>query len=656
MLEWLGLGEGSSDGRGIMHGMCAINGFNWSDTELGARMNAVTAHRGPDGTAVYVDKGVTLGHNRLSIIDLSESASQPMHSADGRYTITYNGELYNYLDIKKEVGDYPYKSKSDTEVILAAYSKWGSGMLEKFNGIFALAIWDKEKGELFLARDQMGVKPLYYYYAPATSKEPPKFIFSSEIKGILEHKLERRLNLTAFNHYLRLLYVPEPFTLFDGVNKLPQAHSAILNSSGLKLTRYWNKDLETPIPEEVDRRATFESLRSMELYSKITKAVERQLASDRPLGVYLSGGIDSSSVLASMKKFRDSIDTFSVGFDLEEGEQEEKFNADFNLARQVAKHFNTNHHELTIKSDQVVDLLKQAIWHMDEPVVNATIIPMMALSEFAKNKVDVVLGGDGGDELFGGYERYQLSYRASSYRLTVPNFIRSWLNKFPKLAKLNTNEGVDRYALFMFQKEDVISRVINSTYDNKTITREYFVSKYFPEKDYRTERDSFEELFMRVDRRTWLVDEDLNRGDKLSMAHGLELRVPMLDRDVVEYSATIPARAKIFIAGLNLSATKIPGKGILKAAFAEDLPSFLFGQPKRGFYSPVAKWLRRPEVYNLAKEAFTPEYYPPSADLFNWDEINVMLEEHYDKSKYHANILWLVLSFQLWAKMFKIEV
>ncbi|HEY9582921.1 MAG TPA: asparagine synthase (glutamine-hydrolyzing) [Candidatus Paceibacterota bacterium] len=584
--------------------MCAVNGFSWSDRGLGIRMNKATAHRGPDATGVFIEEGVTLGHNRLSIIDLSDVAAQPMTDSSGRFVIIYNGELYNFKDIKKELSGYVFKSQSDTEVILAAYQKWGSKMLEKFNGIFAFAIWDRRKQELFLARDQMGVKPLYYY------QENNKLIFSSEIKAILEHDVRRKLNIDAFNHYMRLLYVPEPFTLFDGINKFPQAHYGIYKDGQLTLTKYWH--LEARPPSEK---------RPEELREKVGKAVERQLVSDRPLGLYLSGGIDSSAVLASMSAVRNDIDTFSVGFELDGNEQSEKFNADFELARRTAKYFGTRHHEVFVKSADLIETLEQALWQLDEPIVNSTVIPQLILSHFTKEYATVVLTGDGGDELFGGYPRY-LKSRILDY--------------FP--ISISVEKRILR---FMSQKDNILSRVISPNYFKQEITRDYF------KKNFEKCDGNITEALMRIDRQSWLVDEALSRTDKLNMAHGVEARVPFLDRELVEYSATIPINQKV-----SLFNTKI----ILKEAFKKDLPDFLFNQPKRGFFSPSAKWLRRPDFLVFTKSVLSPTFNSNTEELFNWSNIAKMFDEHITKRGYFANPLWAILAFQLWAKKYRVEL
>lgn len=607
--------------------MCSISGFNFKNEGLVVKMNATVAHRGPDGAGVFVDEGVSFGHNRLSILDLSNAADQPMKSVDGRYVIVFNGEIYNYENIKKELSEYSFKTKGDTEVILAAYIKWGKKSISKLNGVFALAIWDTKNKELILARDQTGVKPLYYFF------DGTKFIFSSEIKAILEHNIPRKLSHTAFAHYMRLLYVPSPLTMFDGINKMPAKTIATLKGNNLIMEEY---DMEGSSTDSVSQNK--KSIGPAQVKQTIESAVKSQLISDRPLGIYLSGGIDSSVILSSVSKVRGNIDTFSIGFDLETGEEEEKFNKDFNLAKKTAKHFGAKHHEVFVESKDVVDLFEKCIWHLDEPISNPTMIPMFKLSEYTKGFVDVVLGGDGGDELFGGYERYRLSLISSYYR-RLPEQFRNIFSR-SRLNKFNTEAGLDRFAQFMFQKDAILNRVLTNRADNST-------DQFFKDKFFATVSEPFEVQFMEIDRQTWLIDESLMRTDKMSMAHGVEARVPFLDNTVIELASNISLDRKI---------TFGQTKKILKQAFSDDLPGYLFNQPKRGWFSPGAKWLRRQNVAAFAKYALSANYYMPTKNLFNWKEIAKIIQDHEAKREYNFTIIWALLTFQVWAKQYSIEI
>lgn len=601
------------------------------DRELILRMNSANRHRGPDADGFFTEDGISLGSNRLKIIDLSDKAAQPMKSFDEREVIVFNGEIYNFKELKDELEDfYPFKSESDTEMILAAYRKWGADCVKKFNGIFALALWDRAERKIFMARDHAGVKPLYYYFKDG------KFIFSSEIKSILESNIPRRLNMEAFNHYLRVLYVPEPFTMFEGVYKFPQASRGFFKDGKLFVEKYWS--LEPGNYLDMSKARVEEELRN-----RMGEAVKAQLISDRPLGLYLSGGIDSSVLLYNMAKLRGTIDTFSAGFDLKESEQREKFNADFNLAKKTADFFGSTHHEVMLKSGEVFDFLEKAVWHMDEPISNPTAVSMLKLSEFSKKRVDVVLSGDGGDELFGGYERYRLSFLADLFQKLPPVF-RSAVALSQNLRKLNTPAGVERFILFMFQKDDILKRAVSADILDRDISKSFFVEKYFSRA---SEKLKFSEILMNTDRQTWLVDFALMLGDKMSMASGVEARVPFLDKNLVEFASKIPIEYKVSLFNT---------KKILKSAYKGRIPDFLLNQPKRGWFSPGAKWLRVDEIRGKAGEALSKDYYSETRGIFNWPELETVFDGHVSGKDYNLTMLWAILTFQIWARSYNIRV
>ncbi|HEY4499667.1 MAG TPA: asparagine synthase (glutamine-hydrolyzing) [Candidatus Paceibacterota bacterium] len=611
--------------------MCAINGFNFKNESLIRKMNQATAHRGPDGTGVFLDGQISFGHNRLSILDTSDRAAQPMKSNDGNEIIIFNGEIYNFRELRKKLeASYQFKTTSDTEVIIAAYQKWGKECVKYFNGMFAFALWDEKKQELFLARDPIGIKPLYYFW------DGKKFIFSSEIKAILETGVPRQLNKKALEHYFRVLYLPEPHTMFENIFKLPPAHWAVLKDKKLVIEQYWKVE-----DEKIEIPSNQKQLEEM-VRNKVQSAVTRQLVSDRPLGVYLSGGIDSSVVLDCMSREHKNTDTFSVGFELPIKEDMEKFNQDFYLARKTAAHYGTRHHEIMLGEEEAINLFEKAVWHLDEPISNPTIIPMLHLAGFAKEKVAVVLGGDGGDELFGGYERYRLSRIASVYQ-HIPSFFRTALVASSRLQKLNTPAGVDRFSLFLFQKDDILKQVLVPEYINEN-TKQFFNQRYFQNWDKAM---PFESHFMNVDRQSWLVDESLMRSDKMAMAAGLEQRVPLLDKEIVALAYQIPLNKKV-----SYTNTKI----ILKQAFADRIPKFLLNQPKRGWFSPGAKWLRHPKIDQMAREMLSPYYYSETQSLFNWDNLIPILKAHQEKSQYNFTVLWALLTFQSWARQYKIQL
>ena len=360
------------------------------------------------------------------------------------------------------------------------------------------------------------------------------------------------------------------------------------------------------------------------------EAVERQMIADVPVGVYLSGGVDSSIILASASKLGGKIKTFSVGFDLESGEDEKKFNQDFNLARNTANHFNTEHKELLVDSRYVAENLEKIIGSMDDPISNPTAVPMFALANFAKEHVTVVLSGDGGDELFGGYERYRMGRRADVIgKVPLAKYVLPL-----RIRKALEMSALDRLAQFEFEKDFRLKRVIRD---------EFFLSMNEVKKDFERYIIAEEktEALMMADLSSWLPDQAFLLGDKMSMQGSVEDRVPFCDRDVVNLALSLPLSYKV---------TPFKTKKILKDAFADVLPKELLNQPKRGWFSPGAKWLRRPDVEMVVKNILSPSYNEATRGIFDWAGIEYMLARHLDKSEYNLTILWAIMTFQIWAK------
>jgi asparagine synthase (glutamine-hydrolysing) len=621
--------------------MCGITGFNFKDENLIQKMNQVVAHRGPDDAGFFVSDGISLGHQRLSIIDLSPKGHQPMISEDGKFTIVFNGEIYNFKEIREKLaGKYNFNSDSDTEVILNAYREYGANCLNEFNGIFAFAIWDEDKKELFIARDRMGIKPFYYW------QNGNNFIFSSEIKAILEAGAPREIDMEALNLYFRMLYVPAPLTMFKNIFKLLPAHYGIFkweklsaqggSAFGGEIKKYWEV---TDFTDLKNKKEAISKIR------EITKdAVKKQLISDRPVGVFLSGGIDSTAMLGITREIAPEITkTYSVGFDVHV--ESERYNADFELARKTAEFYKTDHHELKVSGKDVLENIEKIIWHMDEPVANATVVPMYLLSKMAKKDVAVVLGGDGGDELFGGYQRYYFSRVITRYQ-KLPLFLRRLIEigikisnfKF-QISKLNMPPTAERFLAFHEQKSEILARVLRPEVFKKDASRNFF-GKFFKE-NLKSEivNRQFEKCFMDADRRSWLVDESLLRTDKMTMAQGLEERVPILDYRLVELANKIPTKWK-----LN---GKERGKKIWIEAMKEYLPEFILNEKKRGWFSPMAKWLRG----DLKDFAYATLNELPE-NIFNRAECLKILENHINASEYNLNVIWALIVWQVWYKTF----
>jgi len=598
--------------------MCGINGFNFRDENLIKAMNKKIRHRGPDDEGLYVDDTVSLGHCRLSIIDLSEKGRQPIFNEDKSLCIVFNGEIYNFQELRKdlELRGHKFISNTDTEVVLHLFEDKKEQCLKLLNGIFAFAIWDIKNKELFLARDRIGVKPLYYY------RDENKFIFSSEIKAILEHDIKREVDPNALNYYFRLMYVPAPLTMFKNIYKLPQAHylklSLRTSNPEPKIIKYWD------ITDFSDLKSKAEIIERIQVLMK--QSVKGQLISDRPVGIFLSGGIDSTSVLGITREFKsDTIKTFSVGFEIEDPNN--KFNADFLLARETSKFYNTEHHELLVSSKDILDNIEKVIYYLDEPIAEPTQIATFLLSKLAKEQVAVVLGGDGGDELFGGYKRYYYSYLLDKFRATA---------LFPPLK-------TKIYAKFMFQKEAEIGKILNGDINRAGLTNKFFKKNYFSRtKDVRV--PDYEKLFMLTDLKTWLADESLMRTDKMTMAHGLEQRVPILDHHLVELAMKIPSKFKM--------KDEKHGKAIFIEAMKKYLPKHILeSEQKKVWLTPMSEWLRG-DLNGFAKQVLSADYCRESKKYFDFNGIEEMFNQHINKERYNLNIIWALIAFNIWCKRY----
>lgn len=609
--------------------MCGINGFNWQSQDLIAKMNNKIQHRGPDDQGIFLAPDFSLGHCRLSILDLSPKGKQPMTYKN--LTVVFNGEIYNFLELKAELekSGYQFTSQSDTEVVLKAYHAWGREAIKKFNGIFALAIFDNQKQELFFARDQLGIKPFYYY------QHQGKFIFSSEIIGLLAHRdIDRSIVPERLSFIIKLSCLPGDLTMFKYIHQLPAAHWGIWRDQKLTLERYWQ-------PQDFSNINNYQEAQGR-LRELLTDAVRRQLISDVPVGVFLSGGIDSSIIaqLAAQLSSK-KIKTFSVGFEVAYGE--EKYNADFRLAKRTADYLGADHHEVLIKSGQVLDYMKLMAEKIDWPNAMTTSVPSFWLSKFAKEQVSVVLGGDGGDELFGGYPRYQLSLYVSWWR-KLPAPLRkkilpqllAGLGRGSAVQRLNQTSDLSRYVDLKCHQEADAFKVAKTIYQPQLVD-DYLLANYF---SAALPTDDFEKYFMWVDTQTWLVDHSLIRTDKTTMNFGLEERVPLLDVRLAELSLRIPSRFKV-----DFWRTK----KILKDAFRSELPSYLFNQPKRGWLSPASQWLRG-ELKDFAQDVLSESYVPESQEFFDFREVAKILSGHLSGEKYNLHLIWILLTWQLWYK------
>ena len=581
--------------------MCSISGFSWEDKSLIKKMNDLLIHRGPDDYGIYTDSNISLGHNRLSIIDLSKAGHQPMSNNKSNLWIIYNGEVYNYKEIREKLEKigYKFRSTSDTEVILYAYEEYGSKCLNLFNGMFALAIWDTNKKELFLARDRIGIKPFYYMY------DGKNFIFTSELKAILQHDIKKKIDLQCLNSFLKYRFIPSNKTILVGINKLLPGHYAIFKNGILTVKKFWDLSWEISNKSKNYQIAMLEKL----LYSSI----ELRLNSDVPLGAFLSGGIDSSLVVAINSKLRkDKVETFTVGFGHESDE--------FRYAHKVAEYLSTNHHELILDYKNITRKLPKLIWQMDEPHSEITIVPLYFLSEFARKKVTVVNTGEGADELFSGYVTY---YVGSNMFKPIPDYFRRRLYM---------------WYYSPFKKKDR-NKLLNYPIDEDNTLQKYLLNKngtpHYP-------KDLLNRMLL-FDIKHELPNWELNRADKMTMAHSMEARVPFLDHRIVELSTGMTVKQKL---------PNLNGKFILKKLALKYLPREIVLRKKQGFFVPMHAWIKD-NLEDIAEAIF----FNNKKKFFDYNYIRALIHKHRSTKKprpfqlYSFQIM-ILLFFDMWYEMY----
>ncbi|MBI2923447.1 MAG: asparagine synthase (glutamine-hydrolyzing) [Planctomycetes bacterium] len=603
-----------------MCGICGILRRDGApaDRALAESMRDAMPHRGPDARGVHSAGPVALGHVRLSIIDLA-SGGQPMSTEDGRFTIVFNGEIYNHRDLRKELEPkYRYRTASDTESLLHGFREWGPALLDRLEGMFAFALWDAEKGELFCARDRLGKKPFYYV------DRPDVFFFASEIKALLRYPgLARAVDPEGLDLYLALGYTPAPWTLFRGVRKLPAAHSLAAGRT-TAVREYWDVR-----PEKVE--PTEEAVRE-----RVQRAVMKRLISDVPVGTYLSGGIDSTIVTGLVAAGHPGLHTFSAGF---ASSNADKFNADLTLARVAAARFGTVHSEVLV--DDAVDLpalVRKVAWALDEPIANPASIPTYLVAKLAREKgVPVLLSGDGADELFAGYDRYLSDALVSSYR-RVPGWARAMASPFMRmnvnLGKLDRKArlapGPDRYLTWHENFASGERRSLSAA----PLPQPDFVREVVGRVVGRNQDECFQERLLYTDLKLWIAEESNMRMDKMSMLASVETRAPFLDHHLVEFAAGIPFAEKI--RGRRY-------KALLRDAFRDLLPPEIHRRSKWGFIPPASEWLRG-RLNPLAREMFEPK----KLRFFRPDSVKKLFDDHVAKRAYHLPRLWALLGFQLW--------
>ena len=628
--------------------MCGITGFMHFSTDqqitdadqlLLAQMNQAQFHRGPDEGGEYLDENVALGHRRLSIIDLSQG-QQPMASDDGNYVLIYNGEVYNYKETQLELEQlgHVFHSHSDTEVILHAYMQWGKTCLEKLQGMFTFAIWHKTTQSLFIARDRLGIKPLFYSIIGET------LYFASELKSLtLLPELSKKIDAKAIEQYFALGYAAEPHTIYQQVSKLPPGHtlSIKLGDTTPVIEQYWDVSYakQVAMSEQDYLDATVEQFKS---------AVDSHMVADVPLGSFLSGGVDSSAVVAMMSQIAQekgsdkAVTTCSIGFDVKDYNE-----TDF--ARLVAKEYKTDHQEQVVASDdfELVDLLAGLY---DEPYADSSAMPTYRVCQLAREKVTVCLSGDGADELLAGYRRYGLMMNEEKVRAFLPYSIRKPV--FGTLGKLYPK--MDWAPQFLRAKTTFQSLAMDTAEGyfhgvsllNNAQRKALFSDELYQELQGYTALEVFREhqanfdgndplsLIQYLDIKTYLVGDILTKVDRASMAHSLEVRVPFLDHKFVEWSATVPTALKI---------KNGCGKYVLKKAMEPHLPYDVLYRKKMGFRVPLADWFRGPLKQKL-RDALLSKQMKESG-LFNMNTIEKWLDEHQSGRKEYSAPLWTLLMF-----------
>jgi asparagine synthase (glutamine-hydrolysing) len=618
--------------------MCGIAGFanvdgRPADAALLRRMTDVIAHRGPDGEGYRVDGGIGLGHRRLAIIDLA-TGDQPMGNDDGTIWITYNGEVYNFRELRAELEarGHRFRTTSDTEVIIRAYETFGVECLQRLRGMFAFGLWDGRRRQLLLARDRVGIKPLVY------SWDGRRLAFGSEIKALLEDpSVPRDLDWEAFRDYLALAYVPSPRTIFDSIRKVPPGAYLLLSldHGAPRIERYW--DLRFAPDHSVSEDEWLERLPHV-----LGETVARHMVADVPVGAFLSGGVDSSTVVAFMARASSApIRTFSIGFD----------EADFDelaYARQVARRYGTAHSEYVVKPD-ALEVLPRLTWQLDEPFADSSVIPTYYVSKMTREQVTVALSGDGGDEGFAGYGRYA---RAEAMHQRLDRFPGIAARPLFRLASRLLPRGVRGRGYLDLLGRDAVERYLRlmSQQDSGSLRQLLTAearARVAPEVSAEPLRRLIREgappdyvsTLQYLDVRTYLPDDILTKVDRASMLVSLEARVPLLDHVLMEFLATMPS-------GLKLR--NGTGKAILKTLMASELPADMLRRPKMGFGVPLGAWFRR-ELADYARDVLLGRR-TRERGLFDARVVAGLLDEHQRGGRDRSSQLWTLMAFEEWAR------
>ncbi len=599
--------------------------------ELGRRMTRAIVHRGPDDEGLHSDERAVLGMRRLSIVDVA-GGHQPAYAVEGQVCVVFNGEIYNFRELRRELekdGD-SFRTHGEAEVILHAYLRHGVGAIQRFDGMFAIAIWDRRSNELLLARDRFGEKPLYY------ARDGRRLLFGSELKSLLQSAdCPREVDAEALRAYLAFGYVPAPLSIFSGVAKLPPGHWLRYRDGRVQVQRYWRPSLaETSTlsqPEAEERLAEL-----------LDRAVSSRLVSDVPFGAFLSGGLDSSTVVALMaRRMSQPVKTFSIGF------KESEF-SELDDARLVARHLGTEHHELVVEPDAVA-LLRQLVWHFDEPFADSSAVPTFLVSQLAREHVKMVLTGDGGDELFGGYDRYlrllsierlgALKHPAAAVLRAagsaLPQPIGGRLQRIGERLRLPFDQ---RYLSGVAMMRPDTARALNASAGGH---HHYHLPALDAAGSDLGAGASPLDRAVAIDLQSYLPDDILVKLDRMAMANSLEGRAPFLHPELASFALSLPVSMRV--RGQS-------GKVLLRQVAAKWLPPRAITKPKQGFAIPLTAWFRGP-LRELATDTFASRAFRERG-LCEAPAANILLAEHLRGDVDHREALWQVICLELWAQRF----
>lgn len=622
--------------------MCGITGAFVFNENSSAVFNKVSASidtlclRGPDGNGTFTHGNVALGHTRLAILDTSEQANQPMFDETGRYAIVFNGEIYNFQEIKEGLKEYNFKTTGDTEVLLYAYIKYGKACVEKLNGFFAFAVYDIETQTLFVARDRMGIKPLFYH------QNNEKLLFASEMKALLAYGVQKEIDTTSLWQYLQFNYIPAPHSIFKGVKKLLPGHHLTVSGGEVKIEKYYEIPYE-PSPEKRDYEAV-----KKELEAQLEASVQKRLISDVPLGAFLSGGIDSSVVVALASRHTQHLNTFSIGY------KDEPMFDETSYAKLVADKFKTNHTVFSLTNDDLFANLHSMLDYIDEPFADSSALAVHILSMHTRKHVTVALSGDGADELFSGYNKHSAEFRArypsaaeSMVKMGTPlwnalpqsrnsklgNLARQ-LSKFGEGMGLEADERYWQWASF-YGENDAMRLMRVQPNDREYQSRKKEILKHIKPDDFNT--------VLQTDLHMVLVNDMLVKVDLMSMANSLEVRVPFLDHNIVNYVTTLPVEYKI---------DRQARKKVLQDTFRNILPTELYHRPKHGFEVPLLKWFRSELKEMITSDLLEPTYVKEQG-IFNPEEVQGLLNRLYSNNPGDAATqIWNLIVFQHWYRRY----